>query len=108
MKLLVLGICALFTRFVAIDWWRRYLCCYRCSNLVKFHLNIVQQTATQYTSRLEPKEIGMIIDRGIDFPPAIQEKLESYGTKMWLFRDHADRATTKALNYYKGDHRGYE
>jgi hypothetical protein len=56
--------------------------------------------------RLESNNIGMIVDRGNDFPSWIQRKLESYGADTWLFRDHADKTTTKALNYYRGDHRG--
>lgn len=49
----------------------------------------------------------MIIDRGVDFPEWIQERLDSYGPSMWLFRDHADRVTTRALNSYRGDLRGF-
>lgn len=30
-----------------------------------------------------------------------------YGQDMWLFRDHTDRGTTRALNSYKGEQRGY-
>ena len=30
-----------------------------------------------------------------------------YGQDMWLFRDHSDRGTTRALNSYKGEQRGY-
>lgn len=49
----------------------------------------------------------MLIDRGSDFPEDIQEKLDTYGPEMWLLRDNPDRGTTRALNSYKGDHRGY-
>ncbi|KAH9951812.1 Ribokinase-like protein [Amylocystis lapponica] len=51
--------------------------------------------------------VGMIIDRGHDFPDETQKKLDSYGKDMWLFRDHSDRGTTRALNSYKGDTRGF-
>jgi hypothetical protein len=49
----------------------------------------------------------MIIDRGNDFPPSMQKKLDSYGSEMWLFRDHADIGTTRAMNSYRGDHRRF-
>jgi len=55
---------------------------------------------------LDPADIGMVVDRGRDFPPLIQAKLDSYGSDMWLFRDDPTRGTTKALNHYRGDHRG--
>lgn len=55
---------------------------------------------------LDPTDIGMIVDRGHDFPTHIQTKLDSYGSDMWLFRDDSGRRTTKALNHYCGEHRG--
>lgn len=55
---------------------------------------------------LVPTDVGMIVDRGRDFPAHIQAKLASYGPDMWLFRDDPTRGTTKALNHYQGDHRG--
>lgn len=57
--------------------------------------------------RLPPDKVGMIIDRGTDFPVHIQKKLDVYGQDMWLFRDHIDCGTTRALNSYKGEQRGY-
>jgi len=56
---------------------------------------------------LPANRIGMVIDRGNDFPPSIQTKLDSYGSDMWLFRDHSDIGTTRAMNSYKGDHRRF-
>ncbi|KAI0921496.1 hypothetical protein AcW1_004545 [Taiwanofungus camphoratus] len=56
---------------------------------------------------LPAKKVGMLIDRGSDFPEDIQEKLDTYGPEMWLLRDNPDRGTTRALNSYKGDHRGF-
>jgi len=56
--------------------------------------------------RLDPSDVGMVVDRGHDFPSHIQAKLDSYGSDMWLFRDDPTRGTTKALNHYRGDHRG--
>ncbi|KAF9646979.1 Ribokinase-like protein [Thelephora ganbajun] len=57
---------------------------------------------------LDPTDIGMVVDRGHDFPPHIQTKLDSYGPDMWLFRDDPTRETTTALNHYRGDHRGFK
>ncbi|KAF9246977.1 Ribokinase-like protein [Melanogaster broomeanus] len=56
---------------------------------------------------LSPSNVGMIIDRGDDFPQDIQEKLLSYGSDLWHFRDHSDWATTRALNSYRGDVRNF-
>ncbi|KAF9221896.1 Ribokinase-like protein [Gyrodon lividus] len=57
---------------------------------------------------LPASEVGMIIDRGHDFPQHLQEKLLSYGSDLWHFRDHSDHKTTRALNSYRGDHRNFE
>lgn len=57
---------------------------------------------------LDSADIGLIVDRGNDFPAHVQAKLDSYGSDMWLFRDDPTRATTKALNHYRGDHRAFE
>ncbi|EKM59724.1 uncharacterized protein PHACADRAFT_250406 [Phanerochaete carnosa HHB-10118-sp] len=53
---------------------------------------------------LPPERLGMIVDRGHDFPEHIQEKLDSYGTEMWMYRDDSSRGTTRALIEYKGDY----
>ncbi|KLO15659.1 Ribokinase-like protein [Schizopora paradoxa] len=50
----------------------------------------------------------MIIDRGHDFPTDIQSALQHYGSDMWLFRDNPDAVTTRAVNIYQGDHRGFQ
>lgn len=57
--------------------------------------------------RLDPSDVGMVVDRGHDFPSHIQAKLDSYGSDMWLFRDDPTRGTTKAMNHYRGDYRGF-
>ena len=57
--------------------------------------------------RLDPTDVGMVVDRGHDFPVHIQDKLDAYGSEMWMFRDDPTRGTTKALNHYRGDHRGF-
>ncbi|KAL0949572.1 hypothetical protein HGRIS_009621 [Hohenbuehelia grisea] len=56
---------------------------------------------------LQPQQIGMIVDRGHDFPQNIQESLDHFGPEMWHFRDQTC-GTTRALNSYKGDHRDFE
>jgi len=57
--------------------------------------------------RLEPELIGMVVDKGYDFPKEIDEQLKEYGQDMWLFREQLDRQTTRAVNSYKGELRGY-
>jgi len=52
-------------------------------------------------------DVGMVVDRGHDFPSHVQAKLDSYGSDMWLFRDDPTRETTAAMNHYRGDHRGF-
>lgn len=49
----------------------------------------------------------MVVDRGHDFPSKIQDDLDMYDSAMWLFRDQPC-ATTRAVNIYKGDSRGFE
>ena len=61
---------------------------------------------SHFSDRLPAKEIGMIVDRGNDFPGYVQQKLDSYGSDMWHFRDGLERNTTRALNLYRGEHRG--
>lgn len=55
---------------------------------------------------LPDNQIAMIVDRGDDFPEPIRRKLESYGSDMWVFRDQPGKATTRALNLYRGELRG--
>jgi len=57
---------------------------------------------------LEPKQIGMIVDKGSDFPADILTTLLSYGEEMWFFRNREGEGTTRALNKYIGEHRGFE
>ncbi|KZS97999.1 Ribokinase-like protein [Sistotremastrum niveocremeum HHB9708] len=56
---------------------------------------------------LPAHEIGMIVDRGNDFPEDVQRQLDAYGSEMWHFRDNANRGTTRAVNIYRGEHRGF-
>ncbi|EJD53853.1 Ribokinase-like protein [Auricularia subglabra TFB-10046 SS5] len=58
---------------------------------------------------LSPHNIGQIVDRGHDFPAAIQEALDDYGgEQMFVFRDAPERATTRAVNRYTGELRDFE
>ncbi|EIW61851.1 Ribokinase-like protein [Trametes versicolor FP-101664 SS1] len=57
---------------------------------------------------LPPSKLGMIIDRGNDFPSHIQGVLDAFGSDMWLFRDNPDRGTARARNSYQGESRGFE
>ena len=79
---------------------------HRCADMVMFsflHISILADGRV----RLPPDQIGMLVDKGIDFPEDIEESLLGYGKEMWLFRERADRGiTTRALNRYRGDLRG--
>ncbi|KAF8559040.1 Ribokinase-like protein [Imleria badia] len=57
---------------------------------------------------LNPSTLGMIVDKGIDFPTHIHQNLLSYGRDIWLFREHTDRLTTRALISYQGGTRNFE
>jgi len=52
-----------------------------------------------------PSQIGMVIDRGHDFPPSFQQQLDTYGP-LFYYRDHPRRQTTRAANIYTGEVRG--
>jgi hypothetical protein len=58
------------------------------------------------SNRLPPSETGMIVDKGMDFPPEMDAALRAYGEDMWFFRDQSPAGTTRAVNRYQGDHRG--
>jgi hypothetical protein len=53
---------------------------------------------------LSASQVGMIIDRGPDFPPAMESKLAGFGQEMWFYRTQPS-GTTRAINTYRGDHR---
>jgi hypothetical protein len=55
--------------------------------------------------RLPSDRLGMIIDKGHDFPQNFQKELEALGPEMWMMRDQPGRGTTRALNSYRGQHR---
>ncbi|KIM33423.1 hypothetical protein M408DRAFT_326140 [Serendipita vermifera MAFF 305830] len=57
---------------------------------------------------LPANQISMLVDRGNDFGTQNQEILDSYGPDIWIFRNQADRGTTRALNLYRGEVRGFE
>jgi len=50
----------------------------------------------------------MIVDKGYDFPEAIEKRLLEYGKEMWMFREQPHLGTTRALNSYRGEYRGFE
>ncbi|KAF9468956.1 Ribokinase-like protein [Collybia nuda] len=56
---------------------------------------------------LPARQIGMIVDKGHDFPVLIHRELLRYGPDMWNFREQ-ETGTTRALNSYRGDHRNFE
>ncbi|KAG8880447.1 hypothetical protein FRB98_005122 [Tulasnella sp. 332] len=58
---------------------------------------------------LPPTDLGMIVDRGDDFPSVIQGQLSSYGEEMWLYRSRTDgNPTLRAVNIYRGENnRGF-
>ena len=59
------------------------------------------------SSRLSASDVGMIVDKGVDFPQSIDAALKTYGESMWFFREQPGTATTRSLNTYTGDHREY-
>ncbi|RDB23298.1 Uncharacterized protein C16C9.01c [Hypsizygus marmoreus] len=57
---------------------------------------------------LPAEAIGMVVDRGYDFPDSIRKQLLAYGSDMWMFRNQPGSKTTRALNSYVGEHRNFE
>ncbi|KAI0303136.1 Ribokinase-like protein [Russula brevipes] len=59
---------------------------------------------------LPASEVGMIVDKGVDFPQTLDAALRTYGESMWFFREQPGAATTRALNTYTGtgDHRDFQ
>ncbi len=63
---------------------------------------------------LPPSDIQMVIDRGIDWRPQYQAVLDQFDrssaearpSSMWHYRSRSD-GTTRAVNIYKGEHRGF-
>ncbi|KAJ7499142.1 Ribokinase-like protein [Mycena latifolia] len=55
---------------------------------------------------LPPSQVGMIIDRGSDFPPSMESKLAEFGEEMWVYRNQPV-GTTRAINTYRGDFRSF-
>ena len=87
----------------------RYACCTIALAGVSLRAYAFLHTVYSHTNtlfRLPPQKIGMIVDRGHDFPDNLQASLEHFGSDMWLFRDEPHRLTTRAMNSYRGDHRG--
>ncbi|KAJ1549488.1 hypothetical protein HK405_001160 [Cladochytrium tenue] len=64
---------------------------------------------------LPPHAVRMVIDDGGDIPPSMRVALDNFadpdhlGAGPWLWRRRPDgRGTTRALNTYAGEHRGFE
>ncbi|GAA6000030.1 hypothetical protein JCM10207_006020 [Rhodosporidiobolus poonsookiae] len=57
---------------------------------------------------LPPTRVGILVDRGNDWPKAVEDELREYGEAMWVYRDKPDEPTTRALNLYRGEHRDFE
>jgi len=107
-----LGLCQQFFLTVnppLIDWRWWNLCRNRSSYMVCFLCHRIRTRAPFIATwpRLPPSQVGMIVDRGHDFPISIEGKLLEYGLEIWLFRDQPHHSTTRANNSYKGEHRGY-
>ncbi|KAF8633672.1 hypothetical protein AX15_001283 [Amanita polypyramis BW_CC] len=90
-----------------LDWWRGYICGNRRSYMVHYNTNN-GDLIVLIASRLTPDNLGMVVDRGRDFPPNIHSALMQYGEQMWLFRTRDDTLTTRALNSYYGERRGFQ
>ncbi|CAD6907521.1 unnamed protein product [Tilletia caries] len=69
---------------------------------------------------LPPSDLSMVVDRGDDFPAAVQAALDAYdrsipssrpsvSSSMWKYRPRTDgHGTTRALNIYEGQQRGFK
>ncbi|KAH7100627.1 Ribokinase-like protein [Auriculariales sp. MPI-PUGE-AT-0066] len=58
---------------------------------------------------LSPQNVGMVLDRGAGFAREMQSALDEYGgDELFHFRDNPDRTTTRAVNKYRGDLRGFD
>ncbi|GAA6028422.1 hypothetical protein JCM8097_007023 [Rhodosporidiobolus ruineniae] len=57
---------------------------------------------------LPPTRVGIVVDKGNDWPKEVEERLHTYGREMWVFREKPDEPTTRALNLYTGEHRDFK
>jgi len=57
---------------------------------------------------LPSNQLGMVVDKGPDFPVDMETTLLEYGSEMWMFRYQPGHRTTRALNSYRGEHRSFE
>ncbi|WVQ73197.1 hypothetical protein IAR50_002763 [Cryptococcus sp. DSM 104548] len=59
---------------------------------------------------LPPSKLGLIIDHTSEtLPQTLKDDLRAYGEEMWEFRERKDgNPTTRAVNRYQGDKRGFE
>ncbi|KAJ7095176.1 Ribokinase-like protein [Mycena belliarum] len=56
---------------------------------------------------LPPSQVGMIIDKGSDFPSSMESRLAEFGDEMWVYRNQPV-GTTRAINTYRGDSRSFD
>ncbi|GAA5883903.1 hypothetical protein JCM3774_003045 [Rhodotorula dairenensis] len=52
--------------------------------------------------------VGILVDRGYDWPADLDAQLDAYGSDMWVFREQPQYPTTRALNLYTSEHREFE
>ncbi|KAI5479845.1 hypothetical protein MNV49_002403 [Pseudohyphozyma bogoriensis] len=57
---------------------------------------------------LPAEKLGIVVDRGNDWPLEVEKKLATFGPAMWHYRDQPHRPTTRALNLYTGERRDFE
>ncbi|GAA5833361.1 hypothetical protein JCM9279_001503 [Rhodotorula babjevae] len=57
---------------------------------------------------LPAPRVGIVVDRGNDWPDKVERELRAYGEDMWEFRDKPEEPTTRALNLYTGEHRDFQ
>ncbi|BGP16580.1 hypothetical protein JCM10213v2_004582 [Rhodosporidiobolus nylandii] len=57
---------------------------------------------------LPPTRVGILVDRGSDWPQEMGEALKQYGEEMWIYREKPGEKTTRAINSYMGEQRGFE
>ena len=74
-----------------------------------------EMTLSHY-SRMGPEQLRMVISRGDDWSSQWQAILDTYSSTdpssskigPWVFRDRKGELTTKAVNIYRGQHRGFD
>ncbi|KLO20550.1 Ribokinase-like protein [Schizopora paradoxa] len=57
---------------------------------------------------LPPTQVGMVIEKGSDFPPRVQADLEKYGRDMWLFKSLPNQLTTRSMTTFRNNQREFK